>query len=166
MTIIVEDGTGLNNAESYVSVAEFVLYHTNRGNSVATLPTATIEILLRKATDYLSAQYRGKWLGYRSNSTQALDFPRTGIVTDEFITVESNQIPIELKNAQCELAARANDGALMQDETQKVKREKVDVIEVEYVESASVQTRYTQIDNMLSVLLSTTNSVQAQIVRV
>lgn len=166
MTIIVEDGTGLADAESYVSVAEFVLYHTNRGNSVATLPTATIEVLLRKSTDYLTAQYRGKWLGYRSTSTQALDFPRTGIVVDDFITIESNQIPKELKNAQCELAARANDGALMQDETQKVKRKKADVIEVEYVESASVQTRYAQIDNMLSVFLSTTNSIQVEVVRV
>lgn len=166
MSIIVEDGTGKSDAESYVSVAEFVLYHTNRGNSVAALPTADIEVLLRKATDYLTAQYRGKWLGYRSHSTQALDFPRTGIVVDEFITIESNQIPVELKNAQCELAARANNGALMQDETQKVKREKVDVIEVEYVESASVQTRYAQIDNLLSVLLSTTNSIQATVVRV
>ena len=33
MTLIVEDGTGLANAESYVSVADATTYHANIGNT-------------------------------------------------------------------------------------------------------------------------------------
>lgn len=33
MALIVEDGTGLSTAESFISVADAVTYHTNRGNT-------------------------------------------------------------------------------------------------------------------------------------
>jgi hypothetical protein len=33
MALIVEDGTGLANAESYVSVADATTYHANIGNT-------------------------------------------------------------------------------------------------------------------------------------
>ena len=36
MALIVEDGTGLANAESYVSVADATTYHTNYGNTAWT----------------------------------------------------------------------------------------------------------------------------------
>lgn len=157
MTLIVEDGTGLAGAESYVSVAEATAYHANRGNSVwAGLATDTIrEQLLRKATDYLSLAYYGRWLGEKNTTTQALDYPREG----------QNFVPTAIKNACCELALRAIDTDLMPDETQKVIREKVDVIEVEYDRFSSVQTRYAQVDSMLSALLIPSSRFTAKVVR-
>ena len=71
MTIIVEDGTGLANAESYVSVVDANTYHSKLGNDAWTdLDTSVKEQLLRKATDYMVAQYRLQYAGYRRYSTQ------------------------------------------------------------------------------------------------
>ena len=53
MTLVIEDGTGKSNAESYISVADADTYHSNRGNTDwAALTTAEKERLLRIATDY------------------------------------------------------------------------------------------------------------------
>ena len=57
--LIVEDGTGLSNADSYASLAEANLYHANHGNvDWSDIDATTKEQLLRKATDYMVAQYR------------------------------------------------------------------------------------------------------------
>lgn len=164
MTLVVEDGTGLANAESYASVAEFKTYHANIGNDVALITDTTIEQLLRRATQYMVAVYRQRWQGRRTLSTQALDFPRYDVVVDGY-SVLSNIVPLEVKNACCELALKANDGALMVDVGQTVIREKVDVIEVEYDKFSPVQTRYSQIDNLLYPFLSSANSFEAKTVR-
>jgi hypothetical protein len=78
MALIVEDGTGLANAESYVSVAAATTYHANVGNTAwaAITSDTTKEQLLRKATDYMVAQYRLQYAGCRRYSTQSLDWPR------------------------------------------------------------------------------------------
>ena len=60
-------------------------------------------------------------------------------------------MPASVKNACAELALKAYTAILMQDLTQGVIREKVDVIEVEYDKFSPQQTRYEQIDSMLSV---------------
>lgn len=164
MTLIVEDGTGLSNAESYASVDEFKTYHANMGNDVTLLTDTTIEQLLRKATQYMVAVYRSRWQGRRTLQAQALDFPRYDVYVDGY-SVLSNIVPLEIKYACVELALKANDGALLADQTQKVIREKVDVIEVEYSEFSPSQTRYSQIDNLLSVFLSSLNSFEAKTVR-
>jgi hypothetical protein len=165
MALIVEDGTGLANAESYASVAEFKTYHANIGNDVTLITDTTIEQLLRRATQYMVAVYRSRWQGRRTLSTQALDFPRYDVVVEGY-SVESNIVPLEVKNACCELALKANSATLLADQTQKVIREKVDVIEVEYSEFSPSQTRYSQIDNLLSVFLSSANSFEAKALRV
>jgi len=159
MTIIVEDGTGLANAESYVSVVDANTYHSNYGNDTWTdLDTAVKEQLLRKATDYMVAQYRLQYAGYRRYSTQSLDWPRLYVPLIDSLSanvfpqyVDFDIVPVTVKNACAELALKAYTAILMQDLTQGVIREKVDVIEVEYDKFSPQQTRYEQIDAMLSV---------------
>ena len=52
MSLVVEDGTGKADAESYISVADADTYHSNRGNTDwAALTTTEKEQLLRGATD-------------------------------------------------------------------------------------------------------------------
>ena len=159
MTIIVEDGTGLANAESYVSVADANTYHSKIGNDAwADLDTSVKEQLLRKATDYMVAQYRLQYAGYRRYSTQSLDWPRLYVPLIDSLSanvfpqyVDFDIVPVTVKNACAELALKAYTAILMQDLTQGVIREKVDVIEVEYDKFSPQQTRYEQIDAMLSV---------------
>ena len=159
MTIIVEDGTGLANAESYVSVVDANTYHSKFGNDAWTdLDTSVKEQLLRKATDYMVAQYRLQYAGYRRYSTQSLDWPRLYVPLIDSLSanvfpqyVDFDIVPTTVKNACAELALKAYTAILMQDLTQGVIREKVDVIEVEYDKFSPHQTRYEQIDAMLSV---------------
>lgn len=160
MALIVEDGNGLVNAESYISVADATTYHANRGNADwAAIASDTIrEQLLRKATEYMMAVYRLRWAGYRYNSTQALDWPRLYVPVLD--TLSANQFPqyvdfnivtVAVKNACAELALKANTEALMADLSQATVKEKVDVIEVEYDKYSPQYKRYIQIDNSLSI---------------
>ena len=164
MTLIVEDGSGLVDAESYASVAEFKAYCDKRAMDYSAIIDSTIETLLIRATDYMVNVYRNRWQGRRTNQFQALDFPRYDVVVDGY-SVASNIVPPLVKNACIELAFKANTIELLPDIERATIREKVDVIEVEYDKFAPVQTRYAQIDNMLSVLLSSADSLSVKLVR-
>lgn len=156
--LIVEDGTGLSNADSYTSLVEANLYHANHGNvDWSDIDATTKEQLLRKATDYMVAQYRLQYAGYRRYSTQSLDWPRLYVPLIDSLSanvfpqyVDFDIVPTTVKNACAELALKSYTAILMQDLTQGVIREKVDVIEVEYDKYSPQQTRYAQIDAMLS----------------
>lgn len=55
MALIVEDGTGLADAESYLSVADADTYHADRNNEAwQDYSTAEKEAALRKATQYIT----------------------------------------------------------------------------------------------------------------
>lgn len=169
MTLIVEDGTGKSNAESYISVADADAYHSNRGNaSWATLTTGVKEQLLRKATDYMVAVYRLKWDGYRYVNTQALDWPRIYVPVRDICSVNAfpqyvdfDVVPAQIKDACAELALKGNSETLLSDQSQNVVREKVGPIEVEYDKYSPQYKRYLQIDNLLSIYFgSTANQVK------
>ena len=152
--LIVENGTGLTNANSYASVAEFKTYATDRGltESLA-LSDAVIESSLIKASDYLEANYYDAWKGTPTNIGQSLAWPRDGVYIDGVLLAD-NVIPQKLKNANIELAIRAGAGSeLLPDEGQRVKREKVDVLEVEYNENYSAEPKYPLISRMLAPFL-------------
>lgn len=175
MALIVEDGTAKTDAESYATVAEFKTYHNNRGNVITSLTDTVIEQLLRKATDYMVARYRTQWRGYRKTATQSLDFPRSFCYLEPFVygavgaypfLLADNVVPNEVKNACAELAFKANTIELLPDIERVTIREKVEgAVEVEYDKFAPVQTRYAQIDAMLSTLLLSNNGVETKLVR-
>ena len=108
MALTVEDGTGLANADSYLSEADADTYHTNHSNSASWsgATTATKEAALRMATQYLDAVYGMLWLGTRTNELQALDFPRQDIFDRDGFVVSSTAVPQEIKNACAEAALR------------------------------------------------------------
>jgi hypothetical protein len=149
MALIVENGTGLANAESYASVAYADAYFAARNVNNWDGNTASKEGYLRIATEYIEATYAELWKGYKRTREQALQFPRTSLELDGFF-LDDNVIPKELMNACCELAHRAVHSTLLPDLTKSVKREKVDVIEVEYNTNSGDGVRYQQIDRMLS----------------
>lgn len=154
MTLIVEDGTARSDAESFCSVAAATAYHAARGNAEwAALASDTIrEQLLRKATDYMEQVYRSRWDGYKKTNTQALSWPRYEVLIKDstFIAYYSNTtVPNGVINACAELALRANTEDLAPDIERQIKKTKVDVIEVEYVDGAPVNKQYKAIDYML-----------------
>jgi hypothetical protein len=101
MTIIVENGTIVTDANSYVSDAEYVAYASQRSYSIGT-DADTRENELIKAMDYLE-QYRFRFKGLKVSGGQSLQWPRYGVYLDSF-QLDSNLIPRELKRSQMELA--------------------------------------------------------------
>ena len=174
MSLIVENGTGKSDAESYVSVTDADTYHSNRSNTTwAALSTAAKESALRKATDYMVGNYRLKWKGRRVLSTQSLDWPRAGVILEEYnvypsyglFQVSYTIVPNEVKNACAELALRVSVGTTLADDiTQQAIKKTVGPITVEYSKDAPVYTVYRQIDMMLKAYLMT-NGATVKLVR-
>jgi hypothetical protein len=179
MALIVEDGTGLPNAEVYASVAEADAYLTSRGYNWSTMTEAEKEQALRRAADYLQQVYRLKWSGTRTTGTQALDWPRAFVLRDDYqyqglngttfiggnFYFPANEVPKEVVNANIELALKAASGDLAPDIGQRVLREKVDVLEVQYDQYSPQFTQYRAIDNLLAPFLSSRGNTSKALIR-
>lgn len=154
MTLIVETGAGLANAESYISTTDADSYHAARGNTAwADLGTEDKEAALRRASDYMTGAYRDRWKGYRATSAQALDWPRVGAVVDGF-DVPSDSVPAAVARACADLALRASAGELAPDLERGIASQTVDVITVVYDTASPQATRYRAIDQLLAPYLA------------
>lgn len=165
MALIIEDGTIVVGANSYVTVAEAKAYAISRGENFPTVDTQ-IETLLYNAMDYVEA-YRSQFSGQKVETTQATQWPRLNVTIDgnDF---PSDQIPNELKQAQCQLAV---DKYAIGDLTPStdgyaVSMEKVDVIEVQYAsggrlsgQSLPAEPTFPKADTFLEPLLKNSGSV-------
>ena len=115
LTLIVETGTGLSNANSYATVAEGDAYHEAHlyasAWTGAVLSTKTAALVW--ATRLLDEQVQ--WYGYRATVAQALSWPRGGVPEKEAnadaayaalygYVIASTVIPTWLKYAVCEYA--------------------------------------------------------------
>ncbi len=112
MTLVVEDGTGLDDAESYASVEDADDYLANRGyTNWADLDEPEKEQCLRRATEYMVIY---PWKGERTSATQTLDWPRTG-ASAFGNDLATDVVPSVVGNACILLAFRAASGELLPD---------------------------------------------------
>lgn len=158
MALIVEDGSGVAGAESYCTVVYATAYHANRGNAAwAALASDTIrEQSLRKATDYLTQIFNGRWKGYKTHTDQPLDWPRQNVYREDSgfkIYVDSETIPVELKNACCELALKSTTEDLNPDIERQTASESIGSLSVSYVPGSRQTKQYKVIDMILRPLL-------------
>lgn len=109
---IVEDGTGLSTATSYVSVEDFKQYWVNRGVDYSAETDSAIHVKLNLATQYIDGLYN--YQGYKWTDGQALEFPRDYIVDRNNIEW-SGEIPGNLVKATCEAAGYAFSKSLFVD---------------------------------------------------
>ncbi len=127
MTIIVEDGSIVAGANSYVTEDELSSYAINRG---ITLSGDADELLVR-ANDYLETL---KFKGDRLTKDQSLQWPRSSVWIDGF-SIDDDEIPNDLKTAQLALSLEIDAGNdPLAPVERSTKKEKVDVIEVEYMD--------------------------------
>lgn len=131
MAIIVEDGTGKPTANSYIDVAFTRAYAESRG-FVFSETDAEIEAWIVMGCDFIES-FSEQFKGTRATTTQALSWPRKDVVIDGE-TFPSNAIPTQLKLAQAQAVIEQSQGSELQPSITgyAVRREKVDVIEVEY----------------------------------
>jgi len=171
MFLVQTDGSVVDGANSYVSVAYADTYHDDRGNTTWTGTDAVKQAALIKATDYVEQVYYGRWIGYPTQANQPLAWPRSYHDPELYYTDFdiAGTIPEKLKQAVCILALESIGGdELNPVQTQTVKREKVDIIEVEYMagnEGGRTGSTRPAIDGLLRKLLSG-SSLNARVVRV
>ena len=138
ITIIVEDGSGVANANSYVDVADARTYAANRGVTLSVDDDIVASQLIR-ACDYLEAQ-ECRYQGSRTSAAQALAWPRKDVEL-HCEAVPSNVIPVSLIAAQIQLAMAIHAGFDLQPTISPqdyVTREKVGPIETHYANPQNV----------------------------
>lgn len=134
MALIIEDGTGKEDSQTYVDAAASRQYAEARGITLSS-DDAVVEQQLVSAMDYLEAQ-RARYQGTKTKpGVQALQWPRCGVILDCSYALPDNVIPVELKNAQMQLVLEvfAGNSLMPSSDGRVVKREKVDVIEREFM---------------------------------
>lgn len=161
--MIVEDGTGLENANSYVSVEFADDYFSARGVSEWTdLETEVKEQSLIKATDYIDSIFQ--WYGKKEFENQALRFPRVNI--RDYEGAEIKGIPLCLKQAVCEAAMIVSNGTELfqtKDENGDVVSETITTLSFTYAkndssEKTSSTTLYDSINTKLRGLFRESSS--------
>lgn len=151
VVVVVEDGTVVTDANSYVSVAEATDYlaaNIHVGADWTSLSADDKAALVVWATRYLDN--RAVWFGTKTDNTSSLRWPRTGVRDVDNILIGANTIPNQLKMATIEMARyliaedrsieRGSDGLM---------RLKVDVIQLQFDQNY----RLAVIPNELQVLI-------------
>ena len=149
-TIIVEDGSIVANANSYVTTAKFTQYCADRKITISGTYGDESELLIL-AMDYFEQQ---PFRGIKFIETQPLQFPRSDLFIDGYLS-NSSQIPELVKDAQITIAISimvGNDPLSTVDRA--VKKEKVDVLEIEYMDNASISTVIRSIGNAMRKLVT------------
>jgi hypothetical protein len=107
MTLIIEDGTGVADADSFQTLAEARALALNYGLTIATDDTAA-EVQLRQG--YIGLLVSERTLqGARTHTIQTGIYPRTGAYSNCNL-VDSETIPNSVKLAQLNFADAINSG--------------------------------------------------------
>lgn len=167
MSLIIEDGSIVANANSYASLATVDAYHLARNNTAwaAEAHDEVREAAILRAMDYIEAQ---NWLGMAYSGPvggtgyQPLQWPRIDVYVNGF-EWPNTQIPPKVISALCEaaLVELVTPGALSValERGGAVIREKVDVIETEYASGAPAVTVYQTIRQHLRGLVAGGNAI-------
>lgn len=145
-TIIVEDGSIVENANSYVTTNELQTYATDRGITL----TNDLSELLIKASDYVESF---SFKGIKYSATQSMQWPRSSVYIDSYL-VDDDEIPQLLKNAQMATAVAIDEGNNpLATIIQNAKRKKVDTLEIEYFYATStpiIKTIYIYLNKLIA----------------
>lgn len=123
---------------TYVTVAELTAYASTRAITIIN----DEETLLIKAMDYIEIQ---SYWGTKTDEDQDLEFPRNG----------DTVVPEKIKTAQIVTALLIDSGEdMFPTSEQAIKREKVDIIEIEYQDFTNSLKNYPQLNKLLAPFLS------------
>jgi len=166
---IVENGTGLFNANSYATVAEADQYLENTGRKAGAWAdggNGGKQAALVTAFVYMFARWSDKWIGIAAYEDMSADWPRREATKKSGYYYDSTEIPREVKEAQIEYAyIHTNGGGLILNPEYDAsnrpvieKTEKVDVLleTTKFSDKISPATfrTYPMADNMLKNLVT------------
>jgi hypothetical protein len=142
--LVVEDGTGIAGADSYIGVDDLKQYCANVGYAIdASSSDEYLATRLRAATNWIDTAFRYK--GTRITAAQSLEFPRAGLL--DWSSQPVTGVPLRVAKACAELAFKAiADVDLFQDLERggMIHSESVGPISTTYAESAPAQKVYQQ----------------------
>lgn len=157
MALVVEDGTIVSGANSYVTTAEYEAWLAARNiTSAGTGDSDALEAYILRAMDYFEAL---DFKGLKQTEDQPLQFPRYQLWIDGY--EQSNKIPNEVKTSIFELAyAEERTYGLLDPIERTTKRERIEgALEVEYMDNASSKTTVPSIARALRKLVYPANRV-------
>jgi hypothetical protein len=129
MALIIEDGTIVEDANSYVTLAEYRAYGASRGLTITADDTLAEQQLIR-SMDYLLT-YEDDYQGLRISDSQELSFPRSPVTI--YGADKSSEIPDNLKSGQSRLAYDAASSDLQTNGAgQEVIEEQVGPLKTKY----------------------------------
>lgn len=158
MAIIVEDGTIVSNANSYITVSGVDDYCSKMGYTAwATTTSGNKEIALLKGMRYIDGL---KWKGIRYTQNQYTAWPRDEVYDVDDRLVPYNTIPIKVIESVCEACVLAiptsdyNLEANISKEDYKVSESVSSVVSSSYIiTNNTIRTRSTIIESKLRGLI-------------
>ena len=155
MALVIETGALVTGANSYVTVDNFIAWAEARGITF-TLDDSLIEQNILRAMDYFESLH---FLGLKSDENQALQWPRDQVYIDGY-SVESDEIPVQVKNALYELVKIEFDGdSHMATQDRQVTSEKIGDIQVTYKGNAGMRKRTPAFQHQIRKLVHSPNLV-------
>ena len=154
--LIVEDGTGLANADSYISLVDARAWALKYGYTLP-LDDTEADVKLRKGASYVDL-FEGSFSGQRLVDTQSLAWPRINAYKcagQDQICLPPDSVPLEIQYAQVIAASfyasgldvRANDDGLAVNS-----KEVVGAVKVSYFDNGKTgkSTEITEATDMLN----------------
>lgn len=168
MTLIVEDGSIVPNANSYAALSTVKTYAALRG-VVLSNDDAVLEPMVIKAMDYIESN-RANFQGNKVSELQELQFPRSMVYVDGVLIPETT-IPKCLIYALCQAVMEvANDVDLLPTTTEPaIRKEVVGPIETEYavsLGSGGFSPELRKIDSLLKPVLNTSSGFGLSTLRI
>jgi hypothetical protein len=131
MALVVEDGSVVAGANTYVTLAEFKAWADDRGITYGTDAAVTQQIY--RAMDYFE---RLQFIGNKANENQPLQWPRTEALIDGYYA-DATEIPPPVKTALYEsIVVEAAGNSELEVQDRKTIREKIGDIEVQYADNS------------------------------
>lgn len=131
MALVIEDGSVVANANSYITVAEYKSWADARGITYGT--DEAVEQGILRAMDWFERQF---FIGNKANENQLLQWPRTEALIDGYYA-DATEIPKEVKTALYEATKVELDGySELNTQDRKTIREQVGDISVQYAENS------------------------------
>jgi hypothetical protein len=159
MALVVEDGTGVADANSYIDLDDLEAYAAERGLTIATTD-ADNEVFILRAMDYIEARpFQGK----KYLADQALQWPRDLVYIDGYL-IGVDVIPANLKKAVSQLVIEQVSGVSLYPEAKtsttvgNITRETVGPLTTEYSAMGTVAStspiKFASVELFLKPLLS------------
>tara|TARA_R110000823_G_scaffold203197_2_gene334052 strand:+ start:774 stop:1250 length:477 start_codon:yes stop_codon:yes gene_type:complete len=132
MGIVVENGSVVSGANSYVSLAEYRSWANDRG-ILTSDSDSVLERAIFRAMDYFESL---QFIGNKANENQPLQWPRTEALIDGYY-VDATEIPGQVKKALYEAAYVQQAGnSELNTQDRKASKEKIGDIEVTYADNS------------------------------